>query len=129
MAGLVLEGGRLLVARRRAGDARGGLWEFPGGAVEPGESPEEALARELREELGIEVEVGEELARIDHDYPDARVGLVLHLCRIAAGRPRTLDCAEVRWVTWGELAGLALAPADRLLAEHLARSGKLPPGG
>ncbi len=129
VAGFILDGERLLVARRRAADARGGLWEFPGGKLEPGETPEEALARELREELGIEVEVGEKLAAVDHDYPDVRIKLSLYLCRITAGRPRPLSCAEVRWIDAGELASLPLAPADRSLAEHLVRSGKLPPGG
>ncbi|MGY4707906.1 (deoxy)nucleoside triphosphate pyrophosphohydrolase [Candidatus Bipolaricaulota sp. J31] len=124
-AGLVERGGRVLLAKRLEGDERGGLWEFPGGAVEGGEGLEACLARELREELGIEVEVGEEVASLSHDYGDVEVELHLLRARILRGEPRPLGCAEVRWVTPAEAARLPLAPADRRLLSLLG--GDVPP--
>ena len=127
-AALVVEGGRVLVARRLRPVALAGLWEFPGGKVEPGESPRCALARELVEELGLEVEVGAFIAR----SVDAARPLVLDAYRCArlAGdpRPSPLDATHdaVRWVDAAELGALsaagALAPLDvPLAAAFLAR--------
>jgi len=127
-AGFVVRNGLVLLARRRPGDTRGGLWEFPGGRREPGESLRECLARELLEELGVEVEVGEELLQVSHVYPDCEITLHLFTCRLMRGEPRPLGCAEVRWVKPTELGDLDLAPADRVLARRLAEAGKLPLG-
>ncbi|HAF70079.1 TPA: 8-oxo-dGTP diphosphatase MutT [Candidatus Acetothermia bacterium] len=128
VAAFLVQGGRVLLSRRRPGDVRGGLWEFPGGKVEPGEPPEEALARELSEELGIRVEVGEELSIATHAYPDCKIRLHLFRCRILSGEPQPLGCAEVRWADLAELKGLPLAPADEKLLGRLREAGKLPGG-
>jgi len=118
-AALIRRGDKLLLARRRPGDEQGGLWEFPGGAVEPGESLSECLARELAEELGIEVVAEKEVAVVTHRYGALTVELHLLDAHITRGEPLPLGCAEVRWVSLGELGSLELAPADRLLLENL----------
>jgi len=123
-AALIEREGKVLLAKRLEGDERGGLWEFPGGAVEEGEGLRECLARELREELGVEAEIGEEVASLSHDYGDVEVELHLLRARIRRGEPRPLGCAGVRWVTFAEATGLPLAPADRRLLGLLGGAGR-----
>ncbi|BCL36878.1 8-oxo-dGTP diphosphatase MutT [Nostoc sp. MS1] len=94
---------QILIDRRRPGGAMGGLWEFPGGKIEPGESVEECIQREIKEELGISIEVGERLITIDHTYTHLRVTLTVHHCCWLKGIPQPLECDEVRWVTLDEL--------------------------
>lgn len=117
----VIEGpdGRFLLARRKKDSFLGGLWEFPGGKREPGESLEECLARELREELGVEVAVGEHLVTLKHEYTHFRITLYLFRCRPVAEEPRCLECDEVRWVTVEEMAALPMSAADRRIAALL----------
>ena len=118
-AGLVFRDGKLLISRRRAQDHLGGLWEFPGGKRERGETFEQCLRRELQEELGVHVAVGALLETITHDYPGKRVLLRFYRCRIAAGEPepRPLGCAAVAWVGRAELSDYEFPAADaRLLA-------------
>lgn len=111
--------GRVLLARRKARSFLGGLWEFPGGKREPGESLQECLARELREELGIDVVVGEHLVTLECGYTHFRVTLHTFCCRLIAGVPQCLDCDEVRWVTVEEMTALPMPKADRRIAEML----------
>jgi len=118
-AGLVFHDRRLLLAQRRASDHLGGLWEFPGGKREPGETFPECLRRELREELGIEVEVGECVERIRHDYPECRVHLEFFRCALRAGEPRALGCQALVWVTREELGAYAFPAADARLLTRL----------
>lgn len=112
-AAVIPDGDRLLLAQRRPDDHLGGLWEFPGGKIRPGESPEEALTREIAEELGVRIVVERPLAFLHWRYPEKRVLLLFQLCRIAAGVPRALECAAVRYFSPAEVAALPLAPADR----------------
>ncbi len=115
--GLVWEEGRLLVQRRPADGMLGGLWEFPGGKVEEGETPREAVRRELREELEIEVEVGPALEPVDHAYSHFRVTLLPFHARRVSGRPRARSAPEWRWAGHGELEELAFpTPNRRILA-------------
>jgi 8-oxo-dGTP diphosphatase len=116
------EDGRLLVTRRPRGTHLAGLWEFPGGKCEDGESHVACLARELREELDVASDVGEELLVTDHEYDDRVVRLHFRLCRIA-GEPRPMLGQEIRWVERGDLKDLEFPPADQALIELLSQSG------
>ena len=117
-AGLIFRSGKLLITQRHADAHLGGLWEFPGGKREPGETSEQCLARELREELGVEVGVGELIEELTHDYVEKSVRLKFFRCRLIAGEPQPLDCAAVKWVTRDELAAHEFPAADaRLLAQ------------
>jgi 8-oxo-dGTP diphosphatase len=121
IAGIV-EGkdGRLLITRRIDGTHLAGLWEFPGGKCEPGESHEACLARELIEELGVIAEVGHEVLTTEHTYPDRVIRLHFRSCRIT-GAPQPLLGQEIRWVERTELASLEFPPADEELIEVLGR--------
>lgn len=95
--------GQILIDRRRPEGLLGGLWEFPGGKIEFGETVEECIKREIKEELGIKIEVGDRLISIDHAYSHFRVTLTVHHCRHLTGIPQPIECDEVRWVTLDEL--------------------------
>jgi 8-oxo-dGTP diphosphatase len=120
VAALVREGTRVLVSRRRADQAMPLLWEFPGGKVEPGEPPEAALAREVREELGCEVRVGRIHEVVFHAYDDFDLYMLVYACTITAGEPAPVEVAEVAWVEAADLPSLDLLPADYPLARALA---------
>lgn len=115
------DGDRYLISRRPAGTHLADWWEFPGGKVEPGEAPPAALVRELREELGIEVEVGDIFAVGHHVYGDKDVLLLVYDARLAAGEPACLEVAEFRWVTAAELLAVPLPPADVPVLDRLRR--------
>src|SRR5205814_10486769 len=107
---------------RRSSDL--GLWEFPGGKVEPGEGERAALARELREELGVRVQVGELYARLEHIYPDLQVELALYRARLhELEDPRPLTAEELRWVPRRALPGLPFCEADVPVLTRLAEDG------
>lgn len=110
--------GRLLVAQRPAGKKLALKWEFPGGKIEPGEDAAAALARELREELAIEVDVGHELPAVTHDYGDALIRLRGFLCRLRSGEPHPHEHIAIRWCAPYEVAALDLAEADRPVLIH-----------
>ena len=111
--------GRLLITQRLADDTLGGYWEFPGGKVEAGEELEAALRRELAEELGVEAEIGAEISRIVHAYPDRDVRLFFFDARIVSGEPQKLEVADLRWVTLDELMDYQFPEADLPLLEQL----------
>jgi A/G-specific adenine glycosylase len=124
VAGIVWEnaiGGRFLIAQRKADDMLGGMWEFPGGRVEPGETREAALARELSEELAIDVDVAAPFLEIDHAYSHFRMTLYVYHCYLRSGSPRAVDCADWAWVGTEDLEGYALSAADRQVATALSR--------
>ncbi len=118
-AGLVFRDGRLLITQRPAGSHLAGLWEFPGGKREPGETWEACLERELAEELGVRVSVGRLFDEVVHDYPGKRVHLRFFVCRLVAGEPAPIGCAAVAWVTAGELGRYEFPPADANLLTAL----------
>jgi A/G-specific adenine glycosylase len=109
----------LLIAKRHEDDMLGGLWEFPGGRVEDGETHEGALARELREELGIEVTVSGHFMKLNHAYTHFRITLHVYTCRHAAGGPRAIDCADWTWARPEELDDFAFPVADRRILDRL----------
>ena len=115
--------GRVLLPRRAPGRAMAGLWEFPGGKVEPGERPEAALVRELAEELGIEVEIAAltPAAFASADNDGRHMLLLLYLCREWRGEPRPLDAAALAWVSPADMAALPMPPADEPLIPLLER--------
>jgi mutator protein MutT len=119
---LVHHDGRLLIGRRPEGVHLAGLWEFPGGKVEPGETPAQCLVRELREEMGIEVEVATPYDLLEFVYPERHVRLHPFACRLLAGEPEARACAELRWVTPAELAEYEFPPANATLLEQIRKS-------
>jgi mutator protein MutT len=124
-AGLVFRGGKLLITQRHEDAHLGGLWEFPGGKREGNETFEECLVRELREELGIEVEVGELLESLTHSYPEKTVVMKFFRCRWTQNEPRALDCLDLKWVTASELRDYEFPAADARLLERLRGSPEL----
>jgi mutator protein MutT len=117
-AALVFRDGKLLITQRHADAHLGGLWEFPGGKRETGETFGACLIRELREELGIEVEVGELVESLTHAYPEKTVHLKFYRCRWKQHEPQPLGCPAFKWVSAAELNDYAFPAADaRLLAK------------
>ncbi len=119
-AAVIEREGKLLIARRKAGGRFGGLWEFPGGKIEPGETPEECLRRELREELGVEAEVKESLGASRYDYGDFEVELLVFRVEILTECFRLNDHDEIRWVLPEELKQYAFPEADEPVVRRLA---------
>ena len=123
VAALIVCGERILVCRRPAHKARGLLWEFAGGKVERGETKEEALRRECREELGIMLAVGDVYAQVVHAYPDLTVRLTLFRAAILEGEPQAFEHCELRWATREELFFLPFCPADEPILERIRKEG------
>jgi 8-oxo-dGTP diphosphatase len=122
VAAVVRRGDRILITRRHDRADRGGLWEFPGGKVERGEAEPEALAREIREELGCGLEVGRLLLRHGHRYPDLEVELAFYSCALPDGEePRALGVAEVAWAAVGTLESYPFCEADVAVLAELVR--------
>jgi mutator protein MutT len=120
VAGVVIDGrGRVLIAQRPAGKHLAGSWEFPGGKLEPGEARADGLARELREEIGIEIRQPRPLIRLRHLYPYGEVLLDVWVVRRYSGRPGGLDGQPLRWLRRADLASADLLPADRPIAAAL----------
>ena len=112
VAALIWQGDRFLICQRPAHKGSGLLWEFVGGKVEPGETKEQALIRECREELAVTLAVGEEFMDVVHAYPDITVHLTLFQATIAAGEPQRLEHNDIRWITPREIPDYAFCPAD-----------------
>ncbi|MCP4537675.1 MAG: A/G-specific adenine glycosylase [Chloroflexi bacterium] len=113
----VRDDGRVLVAQRNVDDMLGGMWEFPGGKRESDETLPECLAREMREELDVEVDVGRVLIVVKHAYTHFRITLHAFCCGLVSGEPRCVDCAAFRWVVPDELNALPMSVADRKVAQ------------
>ncbi len=113
------DAGRVLVSLRPAGKPQAGYWEFPGGKLAAGETTEQALKRELREELGIEVRSCHEWLTLEHDYADKHVSLAVWKVAAYAGAVQAMEAQELRWVTRTELTQLKLLPADWPIVEQL----------
>ena len=118
-AGLVFRAGQLLITQRRPGDHLGLLWEFPGGKVEPNETFEHCLIRELHEELAIEISVGKQIEEITHAYPEKTVRLRFFRCTLLSGEPQPIHCHALAWVTRATLATYQFPAADAKLIHLL----------
>ena len=111
--------GRVLIAQRAPGKHMAGYWEFPGGKIAPGESSEQALTRELAEELGVALRRCHPLLQLRHDYPDRVVELEVFMVDDYGGEPQGLEAQALKWVAAAQLAAQALLPADRPIIEAL----------
>ena len=119
VAALIRRDGRILICQRPPRQSHPLKWEFVGGKIEPGETPEQALARECREELGIEVQVGGLFMEVTHDYPDKTVYLRLYESTILSGEPQKIEPSDLRWVTPAELTDFPFCEADVAILERL----------
>jgi mutator protein MutT len=121
VAAVIEENGAFLVTRRQTGVHLAGLWEFPGGKIDEGETHARALTREIREELDTEVDVGDLVFHVTHAYDDRTVALYFYRCSLR-GTPRPLLGQDMRWVPRAELAALGFPPADEALIKLLTES-------
>lgn len=112
VAALIWDGDRFMICQRPEEKARGLLWEFVGGKVEPGETKQQALIRECQEELAITISVGDVFMEVTHEYPDITVHLTLFHAAIAEGIPQKLEHNDIRWITRDEIPNFAFCPAD-----------------
>jgi mutator protein MutT len=118
-AGLLFHQGRLLITQRREEDHLGGLWEFPGGKLETGETLEDCLRRELQEELGVAIQVGVFWESVVYDYPEKSVDLRFFLCTLLQHEPQPISCQALRWIQKSELDLFPFPPADAQLLRRL----------
>jgi mutator protein MutT len=124
-AALIFRAGKLLIAQRPAKAHLGGLWEFPGGKREPDETFEQCLVREIREELGVEIAVGELFESVTHAYPEKTVHLKFFICRLLGGEPQPLGCKAVKWAGKSELECHKFPAADARLLLKLQTTPEL----
>ena len=119
-AAVIERDGKMLIARRRRGRTLGGKWEFPGGKIEPGETPKECLKREIKEEFDIESEVGDFLISSKFTYCFVPIELLAYRVKHSSGDFKMNDHEEIRWVRLSELKLYDFLPADRLIVEMLS---------
>ena len=122
VAALIWEQGKFLICQRPAHKARGLLWEFVGGKVEPGETLEDALIRECQEELDITVSVGEIFTQVIHEYPDILIRLTLFHCTIANGIPSMLEHNDMKWIFPSQIPDFDFCPADKDILELIQKT-------
>lgn len=123
VAALIWQEERFMICQRPAHKARGMLWEFVGGKVEPGESKEQALVRECREELAVEVAVGDIFLEVTHTYPDITVHLTLFHASIVQGVPQKLEHNDICYITVDEIPQYEFCPADEVILQKLQQEG------
>ena len=119
VAALIWQGDKFMICQRPAHKARGLLWEFVGGKVESGETKEQALIRECREELAVALSVGDVFMDVIHEYPDITVHLTLFNATIAEGEPRKLEHNDIQWITSNEIPNYEFCPADEEILSRI----------
>lgn len=124
VAAVIWKGDKFLICQRPASKARGLLWEFVGGKVEKGETKEQALVRECREELAITVEPQEIFTEVTHEYSDVTVHLTLFNCAISEGQPQLLEHNDLKWITVAEIPDYEFCPADKEILNKIQREHK-----
>lgn len=122
---LIWKGNTFMICQRPKHKARGLLWEFVGGKVEAGETKQEALMRECREELALTLDVGEVFCEVTHVYPDITVHLTLFNASIAAGIPQKLEHNDIRWITPAEIPQYDFCPADKVILEKIIEEAQV----
>ena len=122
VAALIWRGDKFMICQRPAHKARGLLWEFVGGKVEEGETKQQALIRECREEIAVTLDVGEIFMDVTHEYPDLTVHLTLFNATIAEGEPQMLEHVDIRWITPREIPEYDFCPADVEILDKLRQS-------
>lgn len=122
VAAIIEHDGRIFATQRGYGDLKGG-WEFPGGKVEPGETPEEALVREIREELDCTVDVGERFCTIDYDYPTFHLHMGCYLAHVAGGHLTLLEHSAAKWLGAADIDSVDWLPADVTIIDQLKSRG------
>lgn len=115
--------GKILIDRRLPQGEMGGLWEFPGGKIEPGETIPECIQREIQEELDFEIEVGDRLTTITHSYTTFKVTLYVHFCQPLTGTPKPIECDEIRWVAPEEMNQYQFPQANIQIINLLQQKG------
>ena len=124
VAALIWKGDTFMICQRPAHKARGLLWEFVGGKVEPGETKEQALVRECREELAVTLQVGEVFMELTHQYPELTVHLTLFHASIQEGTPQMLEHNDIRWITVEEIDRYPFCPADEEILQKLKQEAR-----
>ena len=119
VAAIIIDGGKVFATQRGYGEWKD-WWEFPGGKIEPGEAPEEALKREIREELATEISVGELLTTVEYDYPQFHLSMKCYVCSIVSGELSLLEHEDARWLAKGELDAVKWLPADEGVISELS---------
>lgn len=119
---VIEDNGRYLITQRLPDDSFGGAWEFPGGKLDPGETLEACVIREMKEELDITVVVGRKMKEIEHRYPTRTIRLHCFSCRIVQGEPRPIECATWRWILAEEFDQFPFPPASMPLIEQIQAS-------
>ena len=120
VAALIRQGDKFMICQRPPHKARGLLWEFVGGKVEPGETKEQALIRECREELAVTLGVGDVFMDVVHEYPDLTVHLTLFNATIAEGEPQKLEHNDIQWITPSEILNYEFCPADKEILKAIS---------
>lgn len=124
-AAAMIRDGKVLIAQREAGSHQEFKWEFPGGKLEAGETPEECIVREIKEELDLNIEVLDIYKVVKFDYKDKDILLLCYLCKVVSGEGRKLECNDFRWVTREELPGFEFVPADLPIVDKLMKDERL----
>ena len=125
VAALIWQGEKFMICQRPAHKARGLLWEFVGGKVEPGETKEQALIRECREELAVTISVGDVFMDVTHEYPDLTVHLTLFNATISVGEPQKLEHNDIQWITPSEIQSFEFCPADEEILKKITEEHEI----
>lgn len=123
VAAVIESGGKYFATQRGYGEFKD-WWEFPGGKIEPGETPEEALQREIREELETEISVDRHLATVDYDYPSFHLHMACYICHVATGNLHLVEAEDARWLAKEELDSVEWLPADKEVIEIIKNQQK-----
>lgn len=115
--------GKILIDKRLPTGLMANLWEFPGGKIEEGESVEQCITREIKEELDIDIKVEKHLITINHTYSQFKVILIVHLCKIVGGEAKAIECQEVKWVEISDLNTFTFPEANQQIIRQLTNSG------